>query len=388
MANNGYNTGKALKAAGHEVSLFITSVGLNAVSSVEWEEGVVGPDTAIDATQVRSLIAGVGAWRRPSWVVYEDLQLISGGKLSTRGIRRASEVYDDLNTYDLVELHVPYPILAPFIKVPCTIYEAGWARQFPQGKTFHDLLAARGYAKADKILVTNIDMWRIFDSLSYIRKERVQYMPFSVDTQKYKPIDAQEMRMKMAAADELILFQPTRQHWIEKGNDKVFRAFAALCKTHNNLVLWAAEWGTDSQKSKALVKELGIADRVRWFRPVAKPTLIQYMNAADIILDQFPEPSDENQIWGPWGTAALEAMACSKPLLMYFDLQGIKRFEVERPPAFHALTVEQIRDNLEMLVDDPSARETAGVDGRSWVTRNHGHKAIADRYEKLLRAIV
>ncbi len=388
MANNGYNNAKALRKSGMDVDLIITSSVLNPFAAVEWEEGIFGPEVSQNNFNFETVVAAGKLWDRPKWVKYYDTQLFKNHRPAFKIWFEGLQLYDLIEDYDILELHVPFPIMSPFFKVPCLVYEAGWIREFPRGSVYSDFLACRGYAKADRILVTNIDMWRIFDSLDYIDQGRVLYMPFSIDYEKYRPIQVTELRRTLVKDSDIFLLQPSRQHWEYKGNDKVFKALKKLSMEYDNIKLWAAEWGKDIAKSKFLVEELAIADKVLWFQPISKLKLIEYFNAADIILDQFPEPSNENQIWGAWGTTALEAMSCGKPVLMYYDTEGIERYIKEKPYAINSLSVDDIYTNLKMLIESPPLREEIGKKSREWIKRMHGPEVVAKRYQELISTLM
>jgi glycosyltransferase involved in cell wall biosynthesis len=388
MANNGYNTAKALRKYGMDVDLIITSSALNQYTAVEWEEGIFGCEVGENHFGFEAVVAAGKLWDRPNWVKYYDIELFKNRRPRMKKFFQGLQLYELMADYDILELHAPFPTMLPLFNVPCLVYEAGWIREFPRGNTYSDYLACRGYAKADRILVTNVDMWRIFDSLDYIDQDRVLYMPFSIDHERYQPLDMTELRRKLVKDNDVFLLQPSRQHWEYKGNDKVFKALKKLSSEYANLKLCAAEWGKDLLKSKSLVEELGLTGKVLWFPPVAKPKLIEYFNAADIILDQFPEPSDAHQIWGAWGTAALEAMSCGKPLLLYYDLRGVDRYVGERPYALHSLSVDDICMNLKSLIESPSLRTEIGQKSRDWVRRMHGHEVIAGKYKQLISTIV
>ncbi|MDE1816519.1 MAG: glycosyltransferase family 4 protein [Thaumarchaeota archaeon] len=389
MANNGYNNAKALRQAGVEADLIIPSSTMELYSSVEWEEGIFGPE--IDATKFNFKMAVDAGklWERPGWVKYYD-----NNDWRRRDVRtltrffRTLEFYEFVRQYDILELHVPFAYTAPYLNTPNMIYDAGWGRYFPRGKKIVDNLTAKGYAKSDHIFVTNIDMWRIFDSLDYIDKNKVSYMPFSVDCEKYQPMDTTEIRQNFADENTLLLLQPSRQHWEEKGNDKVFKALKKITKSHDKVTLLAAEWGKDIEKSKKMINDLGIQKNIIWFKPVSKSRLIQLFNCADVILDQFPEPSDANQIWGPWGTAALEAMSCGKPLLLYYDQDGIDRFVKEGPPALRSLSVEQIFENLKLLLESTALRQEIGSKSREWIIKMHSPKVVAEKHMQVIKKLI
>jgi glycosyltransferase involved in cell wall biosynthesis len=88
---------------------------------------------------------------------------------------------------------------------------------------------------------------------------------------KYYPTDMEDLRSKnIANNDGILLFSPSRQHWFEKGNDKMIKAFARFVKVFPNSKLVMVDWSTDAQKSKDLVNSLNISEKVNWIKPVAK----------------------------------------------------------------------------------------------------------------------
>jgi len=169
-------------------------------------------------------------------------------------------------------------------------------------------------------------------------------VPFAIDPEKYKPIDSQKIRTKYGNNNELVLFSPARQNWKYKGNDKMIKAFAKFVKEFPNSKLILVSWHIDKEKSKNLVKELGISDKVIWINPVPKNQLIQYYNAADIVLDQFT--------LGSWGTSTPEAMACEKPVLIYLKENYIIRAFGEMPPLLNSFSMEDIYCNLKKLAGE------------------------------------
>lgn len=113
---------------------------------------------------------------------------------------------------------------------------------------------------------------------------------------------------------------------------------------------------------------------MQFIRPVHKRELVEYYNAADAILDQF--------ILGSYGTAAPEAMACEKPVLMYYSEPAFLRTFGELPPLLNAFTPEDIEKQLSQCVDQSFRREI-GNKSRQWVAKHHSWQLVVEKHRRL-----
>ena len=190
----------------------------------------------------------------------------------------------------------------------------------------------------------------------------------------------EELRSKYINNNGILLFSPSRQCWFEKGNDKMIKAFARFVKIFPDSKLVAVDWSTDAQNSKDLVNSLHISEKVNWIKPVAKKHLIEFYNAADIILDQF--------ILGSWGTTTPEAMSCQKPVLMFYKEEYIKRAFGENPPILNSFSEEDIFSNLVKLAKDPDFRISLGKKSREWIMKTHSPDIVAKKHLEILSQFV
>lgn len=88
---------------------------------------------------------------------------------------------------------------------------------------------------------------------------------------------------------------------------------------------------------------------------------------------------------GAAGMAELEAMACGRPVITWFNHPGAYP---EEPPFINAPSAPAMADAIERLIDNPTAREAAGAAGRAWIEKYHALDRIAARVEAVARAIV
>jgi glycosyltransferase involved in cell wall biosynthesis len=377
MANDGYSVAKGLWKMNKDVDLAVNSSDFG-MALPEWEDGDISPN--IDPYNIsRDAIKNTSLSDR---IRYFDL-------LNNR--QRKKRPFDKtmvrinlirmIREYDIVEVHVPWVIISQFSGIPNVVYDAGWIRLFPYEKGFTAKLARRGYSKAKGVIITNPDTFSISDTLSYLDQKRIYFSPFAIDPEKYFPTNMEDLRSKyINNKDSILLFSPSRQNWSEKGNDKMFKAFARFVKIFPESKLVAVDWSIDAQKSKDLVNSLNISDKVEWIKPVAKKQLIGYYNAADIILDQF--------ILGSWGTATPEAMSCQKPVLMFYKEEYIKRAFGEYPPILNSFSEEDIFSNLVKLAKDPDFRISLGKDSREWIMKTHSPEIVAKNHLEILSQFV
>ena len=85
------------------------------------------------------------------------------------------------------------------------------------------------------------------------------------------------------------------------------------------------------------------------------------------------------------GMAELEAMACARPVVTWFNQAHIYP---EEPPFVRAVDGRDIADAVVQLIDDPAARDRLGAEGRAWVHRHHRLEIAVGRVEEVARAIV
>lgn len=376
MANDGYAVAKELRKMNANVDLAVNSSDFG-MALPEWEDANLSTGTNPYSIDGNALMK---AWTKPPWIRYFDFmnkvpkrcQMIS--KIKSR-----IDLIKMMREYDIIEAHVPYAIYSQFSGVPYIAYDAGWIRYFPYSMKIRDKLARRGYNKAKKIIITNPDTFEISDSLPYLNAEKIFFSPFAIDPDKYQPLDSTELRAKYANQNEMLLFSPARQSWKEKGNDKMIRAFAQFSRRVPESKFILVEWSEDEHNSKALAHSLGISEKIIWIKPVPKNQLIQYYNAADVILDQF--------VLGSWGTSTPEAMACGKPVLMFYKKDYILRAFGEEPPILNSFTDDDIYSNLIRLRDREFAADM-GRKSREWIIKTHSSKVVALRHLEILKTAV
>jgi len=365
MANDAYSIVKFMRASGMEADLVLNKQDFG-MALPQWEEGIFMK--GINPYSVRPKDIDGTIHSLPAWIRFWD-QNRFGEDAFAHALNRI-DLYRLVKEYDIIEAHAPFAIYAQFLRKPYVVFDAGWVRYFPFKDSVRDKLARRGYMKGSVVLVTNPDTFWIFDRLPYVR--RTIFMPFLIDTEIYRPL---KTNLRSTYGSELLLFAPSRQIWHEKGNDKLLRGFASFVRdSSTEPLLVMVDWGPDAEKSKRLAVDLGLAGHVKFIDPVHKRDLVEYYNAADIVLDQF--------VLGSYGTAAPEAMACEKPVIMYYSEEAFMRSFGERPPLLNAFTPEEIALQLRRCQSE-SFRKDVGKQSREWVLRQHNWRLVVERHRKI-----
>ena len=236
-------------------------------------------------------------------------------------------------------------------------------------------LQVAGYKNSDIIFIGNDPAYP--DALNRIRAlQDWHYWAFPIDTEKYCPTPKEplnnflENSIVKKTAGKIIMFMPSRIDFNVKGNDKVLRAFAKLLNEKDNVFLILFAWGADVQKAQELVSKLNIEENV-YFHPniMSKPRLIRFINACDIILDQF--------FLGGYGTTTLETMSCGKPLITYVNLGKLKKFHDKLPPIKNTFTELEIYQAM-LFLCNKEQREKLGKNARNWIIENHSFKSFSN----------
>ena len=133
------------------------------------------------------------------------------------------------------------------------------------------------------------------------------------------------------------------------------------------------QWGDDIDKSKQLIENIGIGDKVLWEPLVSKPMLRDLQCASDLVVDQF--------VMQGYGTSVLESMALGKPVLIAPFEQGKKSMFDEKPPFIEATSTKEIQLALECCSNDNFLKEK-GLQSLEWLYKNHGYRKVAEIYTR------
>jgi glycosyltransferase involved in cell wall biosynthesis len=425
LANNSYAWAKVLNRLGQPADLILDPLDRSVMSDPRWDD----LDLELPTDQLNG--AALPRHPLPPWVRYEPgtllgerpvrfgrarliarkaLAALGVGATNRMALREAGRrgafmaaerawVVHTLSEYDCVLAYGTGPAWAALARVPCLaevwggdltlvpFYDTGdWeghdavALPGPPRQLFAlAKLQRMGYEHSARILLGDPRFLPFAERLGHAGK--CVDVPMFIDVEKYRPQPEADLREEiLKGAEGPLVFVPARQDWHWKGSDRLLRGFAQAAQRHPEAVLVCAGWGADLDRSRALIGELGIGERVRLLPfAMSKERLRRYYCAADVVADQFT--------LGSYGTSALEAMSCARPLLISLDRDRFAGRLSSFPPVMNVAEPAEIASALARLFDDPKLRSTLGAEARSWVAANHGTQ-VAERVIELCRVVV
>lgn len=274
-----------------------------------------------------------------------------------------------IGKHDLINAYVLSPIYAMLMGThPYVSIEIGTMREIPFDGTVTGKLLALAYRLSDYVLITNPDVKKQAEELGL---ERYTFCPHPLDEDVYCPVAGEnELRIKILSEcdADFILLAPARQNWFYKANDRMIHAFAALVRSGVKAILVVPAWGQDIEQSKKLACDLGVNTRIKWIKPLSERLLIKYMQASDVVLDQFK--------LGVFGLLSPKALSCGKPLLTSYNPNVHRWCFDEHPPIVQCQEIEVIFHELLRLAKNPQERLRIGAESRDWVVRNHSKRHL------------
>ena len=87
-----------------------------------------------------------------------------------------------------------------------------------------------------------------------------------------------------------------------------------------------------------------------------------------------------------FGFTAIEGMACAKPVV-WSEQPAIREATGGIGLPFQAGQVEQMRDQMQRLIEEPELVKKLGAEGRDYVASHYAWPAVWKRYEDLLSQV-
>jgi glycosyltransferase involved in cell wall biosynthesis len=298
----------------------------------------------------------------------------------------ANQFADVLEYYDVIQGYSTdgfIPFINGFKNYAC--YEHGTLREIPFEKTYNGIACRSSYKNAAFSFVTNSDVLPSVKRLK-LEKARTVFLPHAYDDRKASDFVAGFKAPKLKSEDATF-FSPTRHHWhtapvsMQKGNDLFLNAAARMARTNRNFRIILVEWGVDVQRSKDLIRSLGIEDMVVWRPTLNKAELREAYLSCDVVVDQFVIPA--------MGGVAFEAMALGRRVITRLDEDQTAEFFGAAPPCLTADSVESCAARISEVLDDPSDTAGRGNAARLWFKKHHSARRVVAlqlaAYRKIVR---
>lgn len=249
---------------------------------------------------------------------------------------------------------------------------------FPNISPIHKAIFKFNLAKADRICSTSHIMKE--EIKKYTNKEIV-IIPFGIDLNVFKPLPAPHI-----FKENDIVVGTVKALEKKYGIEYLIEAFSILRKRVGEypLKLMIVGKGSLEARLKAKVKSLGIENETVFTGFILPSEIPFYQNALSIAV--FPSIDNSES----FGVAAVEAMACEKPVIAS-DVGGLPEVIENNvtgllvPPT----NTEELAQAMEILVRDEQLRIKLGKQGRERVKKLYNWKDNLDSmiriYEELTR---
>jgi SAM-dependent methyltransferase/glycosyltransferase involved in cell wall biosynthesis len=290
-----------------------------------------------------------------------------------------------LNHYDIIQgysIDGFHPVALGFENY--TAYEHGTLRDIPFGNDLNAIAANFAYKNAAYSFVTNCDVLPSVARLN-LRPERVVYLPHAFNDVRISKFVAQNPNLA-PPQDRAIIFSPSRHHWLsepvsmQKGNDKLIRGAAMAARVSRNFELIFVDWGVDVEKSRSLIRELGLEDRVTWIPPLSKQDLLKKYCASHAVADQFSLPA--------MGGVCFEAMALGRRVITWIDPEEMTKFFGKAPPCLTANSAETCRDQILAVLNDIADEKGLGPSVAEWMRNYHSSRRIVGLQSRCYRSML
>lgn len=260
---------------------------------------------------------------------------------------------------DIVHAHfaTSYGLLASRLKHP-VLFISVWGTdvyRFPKQSILHRSIFKHILKKANFLLSTSKDMAR---ELALYTNQHIQILPFGVDTKKFCPSESKQR--------ETITIGCIK--WIEEnyGIQYLFQAFAKLKNEafYPQLKLLIVGDGSYLNELKRLCQQLAIEGQVSFAGRVDHSQVVEYHQQMDIevYLSHFES----------FGVSAVEAAACGNPLIVS-RVGGLPEVVEDGNTGFIVASkdVDQLKQKLEVLINDSALRSQLGQAGRTKVLQEY-----------------
>lgn len=277
-------------------------------------------------------------------------------------------------------IHVQWPIpnglgalfLKKFYGIPYITTIHG--EEVHLSKRYHMLFALRWLVNNSSKTITNSNATRKFCLEAGLDEEKIDVIPFGVDTDFFRPLDVYK--------DENIFQILSVGYLIErKGFEYLIRAMPHVLEKHENVQLKIVGSGPLESKLKSLIYELDLTGKVEIVKNVSDEKLLMLYNSADLFI--LPSIVDSQGNTEGLGVVLLEAMACGVPVIGS-DVGGIS--DIIEDGKNGVLVIQKdilgLANEISNLSSDKELCKKISCRGSQMVRNKFSWNKIAEKYLK------
>jgi len=232
--------------------------------------------------------------------------------------------------------------------------------------------------KATGIVFVTDQLKEYYTQRYRIPQEKATVIRNGVDLEIFRPMDKQQSRRQLGIPEgpPLLGFVGSLAPW--QGIDDAIRAMKILRERSVPCRLLIVGQGPEEARLQALVRELGVFDRVTFTGAVPLEVVPLYISACDICLIPLL-PHKRNLISGGSPFKLYEYMACARPIVAT-DVPGLEIVtEVGAGVNAKAGSPESLADAIEELILRKPEWGEMGKRGRLYVETHASWQHIAER---------
>ncbi|WP_369043762.1 glycosyltransferase family 4 protein [Streptomyces sp. Midd1] len=259
-------------------------------------------------------------------------------------------------------------------------HEAGWA-QLPAART---LLRRIGESTDTITYLGEYTRSRIAAALTPEAAARMVQLPPGVDEGTFHPgSGGAEVRARLGLTDRPVVVCVSRLV-PRKGQDTLVRAMPRVLAEHPDAVLLIVGGGPYEKDLRALVRDTGVTESVRFTGAVPWSELPAHYGAGDAFAMPCRTRRGGLDVEG-LGIVYLEASATGLPVVAG-DSGGAPDAVLDGETGWvvHGGSAEETADRVTTLLADPELRRRMGERGRAWVEEKWRWDLLAERLRELL----
>ncbi len=279
-------------------------------------------------------------------------------KMRRVGVATIYDIADDLPAMIRVSPQIPAP-----------------AR--PLGRLFGDFMLKRNIEIATKVSFVDTHIRDLYPA----PEDKEVIIPNGVDVELFYPYPSQSLREELGIGRDFVIgFVGTMREWVDF--EPVFAAVGQLSSQCSDIkILIVGEEGGLS-KTRHSAQRLGVLDKTIFVGTIPYNLVPQYISCMDVCL--IPFAKHKGMDTGVDGFCPLklpEYLACEKPVI------STQKTPMPEYMVLYASTVEEYRDKILQLYNDPQLRKQMGLLGRKLVQSSYTWSSRALMLEEMLSEV-
>lgn len=183
--------------------------------------------------------------------------------------------------------------------------------------------------------------------------------------------ELRELRLKVLERGPKEIFSPTRHSYGSivdrgKGNKLAIEGVLKALVAFPDLRATFIEWGDDVVKSKMIIQELNLQDKITWIGVLSRKSLKKKMVESLVVLDQFTIPA--------YGGITADAIGLGVPVITRQDIGLDQVFFGNTAPVLPAQTSNEIFEHISALMNFEKMGNVIFSQSTNWYDSNLSSK--------------